>query len=117
MLKLITSAIVAGSFALTGAQHASACGGGVCGGRRACAPAPAPACDAQPAAPAAPAASPETPDMPPTPPSTAQGAPRQYRSYSYDAAPAYRAPAARSYNRPNSWQQYQFRADRKMRGL
>src|SRR5579872_3706351 len=124
MLKFIASTVVASLFALTACQDASACGGGRCGGRRNCAPAPAAACDAQPAAPAAPAATPDMPgmEMPPTPPSTAQNTRSQYRSYSYNpapaySAPAYRAPATRSYSRPDSWQQNQFRADRKMRGL
>jgi hypothetical protein len=55
------------------------------------------------------------PDMPPAP-ATAQNSRNTFRSYSYDPAPAYRAPVTPSYGRQN-WQQYQFRADRKMRGL
>lgn len=119
MLKFITSALVAGSFAFTSTQEASACGGGRCGGRRACAPAPAAACDAQPAAPGAPSAMPDMPgmDMPPAPPSTAQNGRSQYRSYSYEPSPASRAPVTRSYSNQNSSQYNQFRADRKMRGL
>lgn len=116
MLKFVTSAIVAGSFTLTACRDASACGGR-CGGRRTCTPAPAAACDTQPVAPAAPASSPDMQDMPPTPPATAQNTRSQYRSYSYDSAPAYRAPTTRTYGRPNSSQQNQFRADRKMLGL
>src|SRR5439155_24604890 len=61
MLNFITSSVLATSFALTACHDASACGGGRCGGRRACAPAPAASCDAQPAAPAAPAATPAMP--------------------------------------------------------
>jgi hypothetical protein len=117
MLNFITSALVAGSFALTTTQDASACGGGRCGGRRTCAPAPA--CDAQPAAPAAPSATPDMPgmDMPPAPPATAQNGRSQYRSYSYEPSPASQSPAMRSYSRQNSSHYNQFRADRKMRGL
>jgi hypothetical protein len=117
MLKFISSAVVAGLFAFTNTQDASACGGGRCGGRKSCAPAAA--CDAQSAVPAAPSAMPDMPgmDMPPAPPATAQNGRSQYRSYSYDTAPASRAPATRSYSRQNSSQYNQFRADRKMRGL
>jgi hypothetical protein len=117
MLKLITSALVAGSLALTSVENASACNGGSCC-KKSCAPAPAAACDAQPAAPTPPAAMPDmptTPDAPPAP-TTAQNNRTQYRSYSYNPAPAYRAPVTRSYNRPDSRQQNQFRADHKMRG-
>jgi hypothetical protein len=58
------------------------------------------------------------PEMAPPAPATAQRNNIQYRSYSYDAsAPVYRAPVTRSYSRPNSWPQNQFRADRKMYGL
>lgn len=118
MLKLIASTVLASSFALTATPHASACEGGLGCKKKSCAPAPAAACEAAPAVqPAAPAA---TPDTPPAPPATAQNGRTQYRSYSYEPAPAYpayRAPAARSYKSPNNWQQYQFRADHKLRGL
>ena len=115
MLKLITSVVVAGSCAFATCQETSACGGGRCGGRRSCAPAAAAACDM-------PAAAPATPDMPgmempPAAPSTAQNTQSQFRSYSYDPAPAYVAPAQRIYSRPYSSQQNQFSAGRKMRGL
>jgi hypothetical protein len=128
MLKFITSAIVAGSFAFAAPQDASACSGGsgcggglrgLCGGKKTCAAAPA--CEAQPAAPAtAPAATPDMhdmPDMAPPAPTTAQNSTTRYRNYSYDPTPAYRAPAARSYSPPRSWQQDQFSAGRKMYGL
>jgi hypothetical protein len=126
MLKFITSAIVAGSFALGAPQDASACSGGsgcggglrgLCGGNKTCAAAPAAACEAQPAAPASPAATPDMPDMAPPAPTTAQNSTKTYRTYSYDPAPAYRAPAARSNGSSRSWQQDQFNAGRKMRGL
>ena len=109
MLKFITSAVVASSFALTASQEVFA------GGDRSCAPAPAR--QVQRAAPAVPSAVPGTPQKAPTPPATAQNTRSQYRSYSYDRAPIYRAPAVRSYRSQNNWQEYQFRADRKLRGL
>lgn len=61
---------------------------------------------------------PDMPEMPPTSPATAQGSrsQSQYRSYSYDSAPAYSAPANRTYSRPSYSQQNQFRADHKIRG-
>jgi hypothetical protein len=121
MLKFITSAVVASSFALAAPQNASACGGGLrglCGSNKTCAVAPAAAaCEAQPATPAAPAATPDMPDTAPPAPTTAQNSTKTYRSYSYDAAPVYRGPAARSYRSPNSSQQNQFSAGRKMFGL
>jgi hypothetical protein len=116
MLKFITSAVFAGSFALTSAQNASA-GSGLCC-QKACAPTPAAACDVQPAAPAAPAAMPDMPGMTEAPPAptTAQNGRTQYRSYSYGTAPAYRAPVTGPYGRTDARQQNQFRADHKMRG-
>jgi hypothetical protein len=126
MLKFITSAIVAGLFALAAPHDASACGGGsgcggglrgLCGRNKTCAAAPAAACEAQPAAPASPDAMPDMPDMAPPAPTTAQNSTTRYRTFSYDPAPAYRAPAARSYSNSRSWQQDQFSAGRKMRGL
>jgi hypothetical protein len=115
MLKFITSAVIAGSFALPSAQNASACNRGSCC-KKSCAPAAA--CDAQPAAPAAPATMPDmptTPDAPPAP-TTAQNNRTQYRSYSYNPAPAYRAPVTRPYGRSDSQPPNFFRADHKMRG-
>jgi hypothetical protein len=41
---------------------------------------------------------------------------QSYRSYSYDATNANRAPVARSYARPSASQPSQFRADHKLRG-
>jgi len=119
MLKLLASTVLAGSLGLATAQPASACGGGLFGCKTKCAPAPAATCAAPATEPTAPAATPATPDTAPTPPATAQNGRIQYRSYSYDAAaaPAYRAHAAPTYSRPYDWRQYQFRADRKMRGL
>lgn len=115
MIKFISSAVLASSFALTSVHDASACGGGRCGGgRRACAAAPTAACDAQPAAPAAPAA---MPDMAPKPPVTAQNGTQRYRSYSYDTAPAAGARQMPSSGRHYSSPYDQFRADRKVRGL
>jgi hypothetical protein len=117
MLKFITSAVVAGSFALTSAQTASASGGGLCR-KKTCAPAPAAACDTQPAAPATPAAMPDMPGMTEVPPApaTAQNGRTQYRSYSYGTAPVYQAPVTRSYGRTDARQQNPFRADHKIRG-
>ena len=125
MLKFITSAIVAGSFAFAAPQNASACGGGsgcgglrgLCGGNKTCAAAPAAACEAQPAAPATPAATPDMPDMAPPAPTTAQSSRQSYRTFSYDPTPAFRAPAARSNGTSRSSQQNQFSAGRKMYGL
>jgi hypothetical protein len=114
MLNFISTTVLASSFALTACcQNASACGSGGCG----CAPACAAACEAQPAGPAAPAAKPNVQEAPPAPATAQNSNALRYRSYSYDTAPVYRAPQARSSSRPNSWPQNQFRADRKMYGL
>ena len=115
MLKLISSAVLASSFALTSTPDASACGGGRCGGGRTCNVPPAAACDAQPVAPAAPAAMPDMPDMAPPAPATAQNSTQRYRSYSYDTAPA--APQVRSSGRRYSSPYDQFSAGRKVNGL
>ena len=117
MFKFISSAVLASSFALTCGHDASACGRGRCGGRRACATAPAAACDTQPAGPAAPAAMPDMQEMPPAPATAQNGNSQRYRSYSSDTAPASGAPQMRSSGRSYSSPYNQFRADRKMRGL
>lgn len=124
MLKIISSAVLAGSFALTVCHDASACGGGLCCRKRTCVSKPAAACAAPAAAPAAPAAAPPVEDVPPSPPApeTAQNGRQRYRSFSYDPAPApvpaYRAPMMRSYSRAESSSQgNQYRANRKMFGL
>lgn len=118
MFKFISSTVLASSFALTACcQDASAsCGGGCCGAPG-CDPACAEACEAQPVGPAATAAKPNVQEAPPAPATAQNGNALRYRSFSYDAAPAYRAPQARSSSRSNSWPQNQFRADRKMYGL
>jgi len=121
MLKYITSAVLAGSFAFAAPQNASACCGGLfglCGNKSTCNSAPAAsACEAQPGAPSTPAATPDMPDVAPPAPTTAQNSTTRYRTYSYDPTPAYRAPAARSYSNSRSSQQNQFSAGRKMFGL
>jgi len=114
MLKIISSAVLASSFALSTGHDASACGGSRCGGRSACA---APAATVPNVQPAAPAAMPNMPDMASTPPATALGGTQRFRSYSYDTAPAIRAPQAPSSGRSYSSPYNQFRADRKVRGL
>jgi hypothetical protein len=116
MFSLISSAVLASSFALTSAHEASACGGGCCGGGSGCAPA-AVTCDAQPAAPATPAAKPDMPNMAPKAPATAQSGTQRYRSYSYDAAPVARARQTPSTSGRNPSFYDQVRADRKMGGL
>ena len=119
MFKFISSALLAGSFAMSSVPQASACDGGLCCHKKNCTTAPGAACAAPAAAPAASAATPDMqgmPDMPPTPPSTAQNTRSQYRSYSYAPAPAYRAPVTRSYGGYNTGGQGQFRADHKIRG-
>jgi hypothetical protein len=113
MLSLISSAVLASSFAFTSGHEAFAC----CGGNRACAAPIAAVCDAQPAAPAAPAVMPDMAKKAAKPPATAQSATQRYRSYSYDTAPANRAPQMRSSGRSYSSPYDQFRADRKVRGL
>jgi hypothetical protein len=114
MIKFISSAVLASSFALTSVHDASACGGGRCGVRKRCAAAPAAACDAQPAAPAAPAA---IPDMAPPAPATALNGTQRYRSYSYDTSPATGARQMQQSGRRSSSPYDQFRADRKVGGL
>lgn len=117
MLKFIASTVVAGSFALSACHNAAACGGSHCGCRKTCAPAPAAACDALPATATGPSAMLDMPDMPPTPPATAQNGRSQYRSYSYDPAPTFQAPATRSRSRTYSKQHDQYNAGRKIRGF
>jgi hypothetical protein len=117
MIKLITSAILAGSFAISSTTSASACDGGSCC-KKSCSSAPAAGCNAPaaaPAAPAAPVATPDTQEAPPAP-TTAQNSRQTYRSFSYTPAPVYRAPVTRSYGGSDRGAQNYFRADHKMRG-
>jgi hypothetical protein len=117
MLKVIAAALVAGSFVLTAFQDASAGDVRLIRHRKydgaACVPQ-----QSAPAVPAAPVVTPKSPavETHATPPATARSAGTQYRSYSYDSAPAYQVPAVRSYSRTDSWQENPFRADHKLRG-
>jgi len=120
MLKLIASAVLASSFALTSTSDALAGGGEHCGSGDGCG-VPTAECATQHAAPATPAAVPSASNVTtkPAPQSTAtaQSSTFRYRSYSYGTAPA-----ARARQMPQSGSRYsspydQFRADRKVRGL